>query len=64
MFQCCPGCTEPEGEQSVWRYMDLPKYIDLLARRKLFFARVGLMEDKFEGGTPTATGQLTTKSLR
>jgi hypothetical protein len=49
MFQCCPGCTEPGGDQSVWRYMDLPKYIDLLVRRKLFFARVGLMEDKFEG---------------
>lgn len=48
-FCCLSRCTEPNGDETVWRYFDLAKYVDLLARRKLFFSRVGLMEDKFEG---------------
>ena len=34
---------------SIWRYMDLGKYLSMLDRRSLFLARAGLLGDPFEG---------------
>jgi len=36
----------------IWRYMDLPKYISLLATRSLYFSRSDLLGDHFEGSFP------------
>jgi hypothetical protein len=36
----------------IWRYMDLAKYLSMLDRRSLFFARATLLGDPFEGSTP------------
>ena len=36
----------------VWRYLDLPKFIYLLDKRKLYFARADRFEDQHEGATP------------
>src|SRR5690242_3376851 len=36
----------------VWRYMDLPKLISLLADRTLYFSRLDLLRDTHEGSTP------------
>jgi hypothetical protein len=33
----------------LWRYQDLPRYIDLLLKRQLFFSRANRFEDPFEG---------------
>jgi hypothetical protein len=33
---------------SIWRYMDLGKYLSMLDRRSLFFARASLLGDPFE----------------
>jgi hypothetical protein len=33
----------------VWRYMSLPRFIWMLQRRALYFARSDLMGDPFEG---------------
>jgi hypothetical protein len=35
----------------VWRYMDLAKYLSMLDRRCLFFARATLLGDPFEGSS-------------
>jgi hypothetical protein len=35
----------------IWRYMDLAKYIAILQRRSLFFARASLLGDPFEGSS-------------
>jgi hypothetical protein len=34
---------------SIWRYMDLGKYLSMLDRRSLFLARASLLGDPFEG---------------
>lgn len=36
---------------SIWRYMDLAKFLSLLEDEALFFARSDMMSDKFEGST-------------
>jgi hypothetical protein len=36
----------------VWRYLDLPKLIWLLEKRKLYFSRLDLLGDSHEGSTP------------
>ena len=36
----------------IWRYMDLGKYLTMLDRRSLYFARATLLGDPLEG-TPT-----------
>jgi hypothetical protein len=35
----------------IWRYMDLAKYLAMLQRRSLFFARATLLGDPFEGSS-------------
>jgi len=35
----------------IWRYMDLAKYLAMLDRGSLFFARATLLGDPFEGST-------------
>jgi hypothetical protein len=39
---------------SVWRYMDLAKFLSMLDRRCLFFARATLLGDAFEGSSTKA----------
>jgi hypothetical protein len=38
----------------VWRYMDLAKYLSMLDRGSLFFARATQLGDSFEGSTPSS----------
>ena len=33
----------------LWRYQDLPRYLDLLLRQQLFFCKADRFEDPFEG---------------
>jgi hypothetical protein len=42
----------PDETQLIWRYMDFTKFVDLLERRALFFARVSALDDPFEGSFP------------
>src|SRR6478672_2892400 len=35
----------------IWRYMDLSKYLSMLDRRCLYFARATLLGDPFEGSS-------------
>jgi hypothetical protein len=35
----------------IWRYMDLAKYLSMLDRRSLFFARATMLGDPFEGSS-------------
>lgn len=38
-----------EETKMLWRYVDLPRYIDMLIRKSLFFCRSDGFEDPFEG---------------
>src|SRR5262245_42138646 len=37
---------------SIWRYMDLPKFLWLLDKQSLFLSRLDGFDDKFEGSAP------------
>jgi hypothetical protein len=38
-----------DDDKLLWRYLDLPRYIDLLIKKKIFFCRADRFEDPFEG---------------
>lgn len=45
-----PVLQQPENADIlVWRYMDFAKYVSLLRSGSLYFARLDLMDDSFEG---------------
>lgn len=45
----------PENEREIWRYMDFPKFIDILIREELYFPRADKLGDPFEGSLPQAS---------
>jgi hypothetical protein len=38
----------PDNEQKIWRYMDFPKYLDMLTTNTLYFTRVEKLEDPYD----------------
>ena len=40
---------KPEPEDKLWRYMDLAKFISILARKELYFPSADALNDPFEG---------------
>ena len=49
MFQPHEEFEQPDNTAILWRYQDLPRYIDLLLKHQLFFSRADKFEDPFEG---------------
>ena len=49
MFLSHPDFDAPDDSDILWRYLDLPRYLDLLIREKLFFPCANVLEDPFEG---------------
>ncbi|TDH26420.1 DUF2971 domain-containing protein [Segetibacter sp. 3557_3] len=49
MFEQHPEFDLPEENTMLWRYQDIPRYLDLLLKQKLFFNRADRFEDPFEG---------------
>lgn len=49
MFEEKEGFEQINDQDTLWRYQDLPRYLDLLIRRQLFFTRIDQFEDPFEG---------------
>lgn len=49
MFQSHPEFEQIENSERLWRYQDLPRYIDLLLKNQMFFSRADKFEDPFEG---------------
>ncbi|MBV1778727.1 DUF2971 domain-containing protein [Paeniglutamicibacter sp. ABSL32-1] len=41
--------NQPEGQDVLWRYMDIARFISLLEDEAIFFARADQMADKWEG---------------
>jgi hypothetical protein len=44
----------PSDDTVIWRYMDLPKFRDMLRRTAIFFSRADMQSDKLEGEYPPA----------
>ena len=49
-----PAFKRPSRGSTLWRYMDLAKFVDLLARRALFFPAADRLGDPLEGSYPPA----------
>ena len=49
MYKEHRACNPPSSDAILWRYMDFTKYVSLLEKRALFFARADKLEDPFEG---------------
>ncbi|MDB5230826.1 MAG: hypothetical protein JWN76_1631 [Chitinophagaceae bacterium] len=52
MYTPHPDFEKVEPNALLWRYLDLPRYIDLLLKNELFFCRADRFEDPFEGKYP------------
>ena len=53
MYKEHPVFRQPdEPTIKVWRYMDFTKLVSLIDSRRLYFARVDLLGDPFEGSWP------------
>jgi hypothetical protein len=44
-----PSFERPDAAATIWRYVDFAKFVDLIDRAKLFFARADSMTDPWEG---------------
>ena len=42
----------PPGDATLWKYLDFAKFVSLLQRRELYFARTDKLGDPFEGTYP------------
>lgn len=49
MYKWHEKVLTPSDEKTIWRYMTIAKYIDLLHRKKLFLCRVDQFDDPYEG---------------
>ena len=43
---------KPTLETKIWRYMDFTKFVSLLSKSALYFTRMDLLDDAFEGSLP------------
>jgi len=41
-------------DESIWRYIDFPKYVSLLVTKSLYFSRSDLLGDPYEGSYPVS----------
>ena len=44
----------PDRDTTIWRYIDLAQFLDLITHRRLFFSNGGNLTDKNEGAVPDA----------
>lgn len=47
----------PKNNPNLWRYLDIPSFIDIIANKRLKFVRADLFEDQFEGLLPDKTAE-------
>lgn len=49
MYKEHPAFNAPQSDAVLWRYMDFTKFVSLLEKQALFFARADKLGDPFEG---------------
>jgi hypothetical protein len=53
MYKEHPNFIKPQGSKvKLWRYMDFTKFVNMLNKNELFFARADKLGDPFEGSYP------------
>lgn len=57
--------TESELDKTVWRYLTFPKFISLITYQALWFSKLHILQDTFEGCLPSVTEEkLNTKNQK
>ena len=56
--------SRPDADAGLWRYVDFAKFVDLLDRRALFFARADRVGDAWEGSVDEFTVTATEAMVR
>jgi len=51
-IQHLKNLDESEFDRPLWRYLTFPKYISMLAYGALWFPKLNILQDKFEGRMP------------
>lgn len=54
MYQAHSQCITPGDDETLWRYMDLTRFMALVESASLFFCRADLFQDAFEGSLTQA----------
>lgn len=52
MYESNSDISTPKDETTIWRYMDLSKFLNILQNKSLFFPAAALFDDPFEGSSP------------
>ena len=52
MYKAHRACNPPSSDGILWRFMDFTKFVSVLEKRALFFARADKLEDSYEGYLP------------
>ena len=52
MFEPHPVFSSPESNAKIWRFIDFSKFVNMLDRNALFFARASELDDPYEGTMP------------
>jgi hypothetical protein len=47
------GLTPVDFERTVWRYMPFPKFVSLLTYQALWFSKLNILQDQYEGRIPS-----------
>lgn len=50
----CPAIERPDDGVTVWRYMDVAKFLDMICGSRIFFCNGRTLPDQFEGEVPAA----------
>ena len=64
MYEITAELEEPLDDSTLWKYLDFTKFVSLLDRQALHFARTDRLNDPFEGSYPNATLGGSAESLR
>lgn len=64
MYKEHPTFASPRPDAGLWRYLTFTKFVSLLDRRAIFFARADKFSDPFEGAFPKANIDLRRKNFK
>ena len=53
-----PNLEVPHGNSTVWKYLNLEKFLDIVINKELYFSNALLMSDKKDGIIPLSTQKL------
>lgn len=64
MYETHPEFHEPDINSLIWRYMTMGKFVSLLHTGSLFFSRIDILDDAYEGRLPRPTYEMMSPNVR